>query len=63
MKPETNFWGSFACAGRSLYFQSTSRTLGGYIRVCPQRVPGARFELLVVSADGHRGVNTQRIDD
>ena len=30
MKSETNFWGSFVFAGRSLYFQCTSRTLGGY---------------------------------
>jgi hypothetical protein len=27
MKSETNFWGSFAFAGRSLYVQSTLRTL------------------------------------
>lgn len=32
-------------------------------RGCPQRDPGARFELLLVSADGHRTFNTQRIDD
>jgi hypothetical protein len=27
-----------------------------------QRDPGTRFELLVVSADGHRTLNTQWID-
>src|SRR4029077_1836758 len=29
-KYETNFWGSFVFTGTALYFQSTSRTLGGY---------------------------------
>jgi hypothetical protein len=59
MKFETNFWDSFVFAGRSLYFRSTSRTHC----VWPERDPGARFEVLVVSADGHRTLNTQRIDD
>ena len=31
------FWGSFVCAGCSLYLQSTSRTLGGYIVFAPGR--------------------------
>jgi hypothetical protein len=31
--------------------------------VCRQRDLGFRFELLVVPADGHRTLSTQRIDD
>jgi len=63
MKSETNFRGSFVFAGRSLYFQFHVADTRRIHCVWPERDPGARFELLAVSADGHRTLNTQRIDD
>jgi hypothetical protein len=63
MKSETNFWSTSPAPVRSLYFQSTSGTLGGYIVFVLGAIPALGFELLAVSADGHRTLNTHRIDD
>ena len=46
MKSETNFWGSFVFAGRSLHFQSTSRTLSGIHCVWPERDPALGLSYL-----------------
>ena len=40
------FWGSFVCAGWSLYVQSTSRTLGGYIVFVLSAIPALGLSYL-----------------